>query len=134
MVSIQQLDAHGNQIANDTRSVTASVASDNGTPDPSDQEATSVYLSTAFVSGSMTKDPNAATVRFLISPQSAQTYDVRNAWLAAWPGNTTTQSAATSAAGNSTPTGVARAASTSTEELIVVHPSEAVIQGSKLGE
>jgi hypothetical protein len=102
-VSIQQLDARGRPISSDTTSVTAPVASDNGTSDPSDEEASSAYLSTAFVSGAMVKDPNAATVRFLISPQSAQTFDVLNAWLAAWPAATAAPAVATSATRNNVP-------------------------------
>jgi hypothetical protein len=83
-VSIEQLDTRGRQIAGGTAIVPATVFSDNGIADPSDEEANSVYLSTQFVSGAMKKDPNAVKIRFLIFPQSAQTFDVLNAWLAAW--------------------------------------------------
>jgi hypothetical protein len=123
VVSVQQLDARGRQITTDTASVTATVASDNGTADPSNEEASSVYLSTAFVSGTMVKDPNAATVRFLISPQSAKTFDVLNAWLAAWPGVAAPQTTvATSATTNNTP--AAPEIPPSAENLVFGHPSE----------
>jgi hypothetical protein len=82
-VGVQQIDAAGNILANTSANPT--ITSDNGTPDPTKGEADSVYLSTAFISGRITIDPNAATIRFLISPQTAQTFDVLNAWLAAWP-------------------------------------------------
>jgi len=128
-VSIQQLNARGRPIPSDTTSVTAPVASDNGTPDPSDEEANSAYLSTAFVSGAMVKDPNAATVRLLISPQSAQTFDVLNAWLAAWPAAAVSPAVATSATGNNVP--AALEVPPTAGNHIFAHPSEAVIPGSR---
>src|ERR1043166_2608818 len=133
-VSVQQLDARGRPITNDTAAVTATVSSDNGTADPSDEEANSVYLSTAFISGAIVKDPNAATVRFLISPQSAQTFDVLNAWLAAWPSPTSAQTVAASATVNNLPTEAAPQAPTSVAETpSFAHPSEARAGGSNPG-
>jgi len=82
-VGIEQLDAAGNILSATTTQQT--ISSDNGTPDPATGEADSVYLSTAFLSGAITVNPNASKIRFLISPQSAQNFDVLNAWLAAWP-------------------------------------------------
>jgi len=81
-VRVEQLDADGNVLSTQTTSQT--ISSDNGTPDPTKGEPDSVYLSTAFLSGAITMDPSAATVRFLISPQSGQTFDVLDTWLAAW--------------------------------------------------
>lgn len=81
-VAVQQLDAAGNLLSSDT--AVGTVSSDNGTS-PSIGEADSVYLSTTFIQGTTVINPQAATVRFLISPQTAQTFDVLDAWLAPWP-------------------------------------------------
>jgi hypothetical protein len=81
-VAVQQFDATGNLLSTDSASAT--VTSDNGTS-PSTGEAASVYLSTAFIQGGTMINPLAATVRLLISPQTAQNFDVLDAWLAPWP-------------------------------------------------
>jgi hypothetical protein len=82
----------------------------------------------------MAKDPNAATIRFLISPQSAQTFDVLNAWLAAWPSPTSAQTVAASATVNNLPTEAAPQAPTSVAETpSFAHPSEARAGGSNPG-
>jgi hypothetical protein len=65
----------------------ATVASDNGTS-PSQGEAQSVYLSSAFVCKmtTITLAASVATIRFLISPQTPQvTFDVLNGWFAPYP-------------------------------------------------
>lgn len=89
-VGVEQLDAAGNVLWAD--STAATVASDNGTSgQESQEEAQSVYLSSAFVceTTTITLDPNAATIRFLIAPQTPQlTFDVLDAWLAPYPAPT----------------------------------------------
>ena len=77
----------------------------------------------------MVKDPNAATVRLLISPQSAQTFDVLNAWLAAWPAAAVSPAVATSVTGNNVP--AAPEARSTAENHIFAHPSEAGIRKSQ---
>lgn len=129
-VAMQQFDARNKKLLSTTLA-TATVVSDNGTPDPSDDEANSVYLSTAFVFSAMTRNPNAGTVRFLISPQSGQMFDVLNAWLAAWPApvsaptqilNATTDAPASKAAPEAPPV---------PESPLFSHPSEESVSGSK---
>ena len=81
-VGLQQLDKNGNVLWADT--AVGSVLPDNGTS-PSTGEASSVYLSSAFVNKTttMTRNTNTATIRFLISPQTPQTFDILDAWLSA---------------------------------------------------
>jgi hypothetical protein len=81
-VAVQQIAAGGTVLSTDT--VLATVTPDNGTA-PSTGEAASVYLSTSFISSITVINPQAAAIRFLISPQTAQTFDVLDAWLAPWP-------------------------------------------------
>ena len=83
-VMVQQLDSSGVVLWSD--STKATIATDNGTA-PSPGEAQSVYLSTAFVNKltTITLDPRAVKLRFLISPQTPQKFDVLDAWFAAWP-------------------------------------------------
>lgn len=92
MVGIEQIDANGVVLATPDpaagTAVTATVAPDNGTPGLESQgEASSVYLSSASVYAKTTLNlaANAAKIRFLISPQTPQTFDVLSAWLAPWP-------------------------------------------------
>ena len=82
----------------------------------------------------MVKDPNAATVRFLISPQSAQTFDVLNAWLAAWSSPAPGQTVAASATLSNLPAEAGPQAPPSvTENPSFAHPSEARAGGSNPG-
>ncbi|HYU14385.1 MAG TPA: hypothetical protein VEK82_17550 [Stellaceae bacterium] len=84
-VALQQIDAGGNVISTDT--ALGTVTSDNGTA-PSTGEADSVYLSTSFIHNAAVINPQAKTIRFLISPQTSQTFDVLDAWLGPWPAPT----------------------------------------------
>jgi hypothetical protein len=83
-VAVQQLDKSGKVLWADT--IVDSVLPDNGTS-PSPGEASSVYLSARFVykTTTITRSMNTATMRFLISPQTPQTFDILEAWLSAWP-------------------------------------------------
>lgn len=86
-VAIQQIDSGGRVISTD-RSATATLLPDNGTPgQQSSGESSSVYLSSSFVYGTLRIAPaaNATKIRFLISPQTPQEFDVLDAWLAPWP-------------------------------------------------
>jgi hypothetical protein len=86
-VGIEQLDESGKPLSAPTV-ITATIGWDNGTPGlESQDEGKSVYLSTASVYTTTTINlvPSAAKVRFLISPQTPQTFDVLDAWLAPWP-------------------------------------------------
>ncbi|HEY3909402.1 MAG TPA: hypothetical protein VGM07_05870 [Stellaceae bacterium] len=87
-VAVQQIDGSGRVIANTTHTASAAVLPDNGTPGrESAGEPGSVYLSSRFVYGTLViaPQPDAAKIRFLISPRTPQTFDVLDAWLAAWP-------------------------------------------------
>ena len=86
-LAIQQIDADGRVISTD-RTASTAVLPDNGTQGrESEGEASSIYLSSSFVYGAVTIEPrtDTAKIRFLISPQTPQTFDVLDAWLAPWP-------------------------------------------------
>jgi hypothetical protein len=86
-VAIQQIDA-GGRVISTIGSATATVLPDNGAPGRESRgEASSVYLSSRFVHGAVTLAPaaGAAKIRFLISPQTPQEFDVLDAWFAPWP-------------------------------------------------
>ncbi len=86
-VAVQQIDRDGRVISTDS-TASATVFPDNGSAEHEGrEEASSVYLSAAFVYNIFTITPraNSAKIRFLISPRSPQAFDVLDAWLAAWP-------------------------------------------------
>ncbi len=87
-VAVQQIDGSGQVIAGTTSTASATVLPDNGTSGlESTGEPDSVYLSSSFVYGALTiaPQPGAAKIRFLISPQTPQSFDILDAWLGAWP-------------------------------------------------
>jgi len=82
-VKVNQFDAVGNLLSSVW--TIGTVTSDNGTPGASTGEADSVYLSSAFISGSVTIVPGVQLIRIRIAPKSPETFDVVSAWLGPWP-------------------------------------------------
>lgn len=86
-VELQQISPDGHVLAGDA-AVTATLDADNGEAGrQSAGEAGSVYLSSAFVAGTVRLDLRKTTskIRFIVAPQSPQAFDILDAWLSPWP-------------------------------------------------
>lgn len=81
-VAVQQLDGSNKVLA--TYSATATVNSVNGAEA---SQVGSAYYSNVFVHKNfvLNLDPSATHVRFLVSPQTPQAFDILEAWFAPWP-------------------------------------------------